>query len=164
MVNSYCIHCIWNHMCKALYLASQEFWLGQHITFTLWLLDGRADSVEKTLMLWKTDGKRGQKRAAEHEIIRQLHELNRTLIWANSPRQWRTGKPDVLQYTGLQRVKDRTQRLNKRKFCFTTNKNHQPFNFDSSTWKWKSFSSVPLFATPWTIQSVEFARPDYWSG
>ena len=31
-------------------------------------------------------------------------------------------------------------------------------------WKWKSLSRVRLFATPWTIQSMEFSRPDYWSG
>ena len=31
-------------------------------------------------------------------------------------------------------------------------------------WKWKSLSCVWLFATPWTIQSMEFSRPEYWSG
>ena len=31
-------------------------------------------------------------------------------------------------------------------------------------WKWKLLSCVQLFATPWTIQSVEFSRPEYWSG
>ena len=31
-------------------------------------------------------------------------------------------------------------------------------------WKWKSLSRVWLFGTPWTIQSMEFSRPDYWSG
>jgi len=31
-------------------------------------------------------------------------------------------------------------------------------------WKWKSLSRVWLFATPWTIQSIEFSRPEYWSG
>ena len=30
-------------------------------------------------------------------------------------------------------------------------------------WKWKSLSCVWLFATPWTLQSMEF-RPEYWSG
>ena len=30
--------------------------------------------------------------------------------------------------------------------------------------KWKSLSPVLLFATPWTIQSMEFSRPEYWSG
>ena len=31
-------------------------------------------------------------------------------------------------------------------------------------WKWKVLSCVRLFATPWTIQSMKFSRPEYWSG
>ena len=31
-------------------------------------------------------------------------------------------------------------------------------------WKWKSLSCVRLFMTPWTVQSMEFFRPEYWSG
>ena len=31
-------------------------------------------------------------------------------------------------------------------------------------WKWKLLSRVWLFVTPWTIQSMEFSRPEYWSG
>ena len=30
--------------------------------------------------------------------------------------------------------------------------------------KWKSFSCVQLFATPWSIQSMEFSSLEYWSG
>ena len=30
-------------------------------------------------------------------------------------------------------------------------------------WKWKSLSRFQLFVTPWTIQSMEFSRPEYWS-
>ena len=30
--------------------------------------------------------------------------------------------------------------------------------------KWKSLSSVQLFETPWSIQSLEFSRPESWSG
>ena len=30
-------------------------------------------------------------------------------------------------------------------------------------WKWKSFSHVWLFATPWVIESMEFSRPEYWN-
>ena len=33
-----------------------------------------------------------------------------------------------------------------------------------TTRKWKALICVRLFATPWTIQSVEFSRPEYWSG
>ena len=31
-------------------------------------------------------------------------------------------------------------------------------------WKWKLLSHVQLFVTPWTIQSRELSRPEYWSG
>ena len=31
-------------------------------------------------------------------------------------------------------------------------------------WKWKLLGRVWLFATPWTIQSMEFSRPEHWSG
>ena len=31
-------------------------------------------------------------------------------------------------------------------------------------WKWESLSRVRLFVTPWTVQSVEFSRPEHWSG
>ena len=30
--------------------------------------------------------------------------------------------------------------------------------------KWKLLSRVQLFVTPWTIQSMEISRPEYWSG
>ena len=29
-------------------------------------------------------------------------------------------------------------------------------------WKWKSLSHVQLFATPWTMRSMEFSRLEYW--
>ena len=31
-------------------------------------------------------------------------------------------------------------------------------------WEWKSLSHVRLFEIPWTIQSMEFSSPEYWSG
>ena len=31
-------------------------------------------------------------------------------------------------------------------------------------WKSKSLSYVWLFLTPWTLQPMEFSRPEYWSG
>ena len=30
--------------------------------------------------------------------------------------------------------------------------------------KWKLLNQVQLFVTPWTIQSMKFSRPEYWSG
>ena len=34
----------------------------------------------------------------------------------------------------------------------------------TSKWKWKSLSCVWLFATSWTLQAMDFSRPEYWSG
>ena len=42
-----------------------------------------------------------------------------------------------------------------------------PEGLSKAAWlavKWKSLTRGWLFATPWTIQSVEFSRPEYWSG
>ena len=35
--------------------------------------------------------------------------------------------------------------------------------FAGGKWQWKSLSRVQLFVTPWTIQSMEFSRLEYWS-
>ena len=38
-------------------------------------------------------------------------------------------------------------------------------NLETLSWYWsESLSRVLLFVTPWTIQSLEFSRPEYWSG
>jgi len=39
------------------------------------------------------------------------------------------------------------------------------FSFSFFKWKleWKSLSRVQLFEIPWTIQCMEFSRPEYWS-
>ena len=29
--------------------------------------------------------------------------------------------------------------------------------------EWRSLSCIQLFATPWTIQSMKFSRPEYWN-
>ena len=39
-----------------------------------------------------------------------------------------------------------------------------PSTTTSPKWKWKSLSPLRLFATPWTIQSMEFSRAEYWNG
>ena len=55
------------------------------------------DSLEKTLMLGKTEGKRrGQQGMRWLDSITDLQEMD----WANSGRQWRTEEPGVLQPTG----------------------------------------------------------------
>ena len=61
----------------------------------------RGDSFEKTLMLGKIEGRRrrGQQRM---RWLGGHHWLDG--VWATSGSLWWTGKPDVLQSTGSQRV------------------------------------------------------------
>ena len=61
----------------------------------------RADSLEKTLVLGKIESKR-RRRATEDEMVGWHHRHQRTWVWANSGRWWRTGKPGVLQFMGSQ--------------------------------------------------------------
>ena len=63
----------------------------------------RTDSLEKTLILRKTEGKRrrGQQRMRWLDSITDSMDMS---PWANSGRQGKTEKPGVLQCMGLQRV------------------------------------------------------------
>ena len=58
----------------------------------------RLDLWEKTLMLGKIEGNRGW----DGWMASLSHW---TWVWANSRRQWRTGKPGVLQSMGSQRIR-----------------------------------------------------------
>ena len=65
----------------------------------------RADSLEKTLMLGNTEGKRRRGRQTKRQLDGIMTQW--TWVWANSRRHWRTGKSGVLQPMGSQRVKTR---------------------------------------------------------
>ena len=69
----------------------------QYFAHLMW----RADSFKKTLMLGKIEGRRrrGQQRMRWLDGI----PTQWTWIWTNSRMWWRTGKPGILQSTGLQR-------------------------------------------------------------
>ena len=62
----------------------------------------RADSLEKTLMLGKMEGKRRRYDRGWGGWMASPTQW--TWVWANSRRQWRTGEPGVLQPMELQRV------------------------------------------------------------
>ena len=71
----------------------------------------RADLLEKTLTQGKTEaGRQGDDRGWDGWMA-SLTQW--TWAWANSRRQWRTGKPGVLQSMGSQRVNTTERRNNK---------------------------------------------------
>ena len=114
----------------------------------------RADSLEKTLMLGKIEGKRRRRQ----QRIRWLASLaQRTWIWAQSRRQWRTEEPGLLQSMGSQKVRhdvvieqqqQRNGDYNSECVCVS----HSVMS-DTS---WPMDCQAPL--------SVEFSRKEYWSG
>ena len=67
------------------------------------LLMWRADSLERTLMLGKTEGRRRR----GWQRMRWLDGITNqwTWVWVNSGSWWRTGRPGVLRFMGSQRVR-----------------------------------------------------------
>ena len=63
----------------------------------------RADSLEKTLMLGKSEGRRRRGHRGWCGWMASLTWW--TWIWVSSGRWWRTGKPDLLQSMRSQRVR-----------------------------------------------------------
>ena len=62
----------------------------------------RADSLEKTLMQGKIEGRR--RRGRQRMLWWMASPTQWTWVRANSGRWWRTGKPGMLQFIGSQRV------------------------------------------------------------
>ena len=62
----------------------------------------RADSLEKTLMLGKTEGRRRKGCRGWDSLMASLTQW--TCVWVDSRSWWWTGRPGVLQFTGSQRV------------------------------------------------------------
>jgi len=104
----------------------------------------RVDSLEKTLMLGGIGGRR--RRGHQRMRWRMATLTPWTWVWVNSRCWWWTGRPGVLRFTGSQRV-----------------------GHDWATelrLKVKVTQSCPTLGCPppWTIQSMRFSRPEYWSG
>ena len=74
-------------------------------------LQGRADSLEKTLMLGKTEGWRRRGRQRQEGWMVSLSQW--TWVWTRSGRWWKTGKPGMLQSMGSQGPRDWTTTQNK---------------------------------------------------
>ena len=63
----------------------------------------RTESLEKTFMLGKIEG--GRRRGCQEWDGWMATSTQWTWVWANSGRWWRTGKPGMLQFMALQRVR-----------------------------------------------------------
>ena len=62
----------------------------------------RVDSLEKTLILGKIEGRRIKGKQRMRDWMASLTQC--TWVWANFGRWWRTGKSGVLLFIGLQRT------------------------------------------------------------
>ena len=71
----------------------------QYFSLLMW----RTDSLEKTLMLVKIEGRRRRGRQRMRWFMASLTQW--TWVWASSGSWWWTGKPGVLQSMELQRVR-----------------------------------------------------------
>ena len=69
----------------------------------IWHLMWRADSMEKTLKLGKTEGRRRRGQQRWDGWMASLTQW--TWVWASSGRWWRLGKPGMLQSMESQRVR-----------------------------------------------------------
>ena len=68
----------------------------QYFVHLMW----RTDSLENSLMLGKTEGRRRRGWDGWMASMTQW-----TWVWVSLGRWWRTGKPDMLQFMGLQRIR-----------------------------------------------------------
>ena len=64
----------------------------------------RVDSVEKTLMLGKTEGGRRRGRQRMRWLDGNTDSMVMSWLWVNSGSWWWTGRPGRLRYVGSQRV------------------------------------------------------------
>ena len=118
----------------------------------------RANSLEETLMLWNTKGKR---RRGQQRI-----KIQWTWIWANSGRQWRTGEPGMLQSMVSQRVGLCEKLTNTQ-----NESHHDPWNSMEKflcMYVCVCAQSCLTLATLRTAalqapQSMKFFRQEYWS-
>ena len=84
-----------------------------------WIFTGRTDAEPEVPIFWPPDAKswlrkdsdagkdwrQEEKGMTEDEMVGWHHWFNGHEFWANSRREWRTGKPGVLQSIGLKRAR-----------------------------------------------------------
>ena len=90
-------------------------WDSSHSGNQPWIFIGRTDAEVEAPIFWSADAKSGlirkdsdagwdwgqeEKGMTEDEMVGWHHWFNGHAFWANSGREWRTGKPGVLQFVG----------------------------------------------------------------
>ena len=104
----------------------------QYFDHLMW----RADSLEKTLMLGKIEGRKRRERRRMRWLM--ASPTRWTWVWVDSGSWWWTGRPGVLRFMGSQRVgRDRATELN-----WTEIMNHlwsqgRSWEIHGDKWKWK---------------------------
>ena len=131
-----------------------------------WIFIGSADAEAEAPILWPPDAKsqlirkdpdagkdwgQEEKGTTEAEMGWMASLTQWTWVWANSGRQWRTGKPGVLQSKGSQRIRhdlgtQEQQQQQERVPVYT--------NF---LWVWPGFSPSCPFPSQPTCLMVTYA-------
>ena len=121
--------CFWTVMLEKTLenpLNSKEIKPVNHRGIQPWIFTGKTDA--NAPICWSPDAKsqligkdpdagkdwRQEKGMTEDEMVRLASPAQRTWVWANSGRQWRTGKPGMLQVHGVTKC-DMTLWLNNNK-------------------------------------------------
>ena len=126
----------------------------------------RASSLEKTLLLGKTEGKRRRRWQRTRRLDDSCQLTQWTWVWARSRRLWRTGKPGVLQSMGSQRV--RRDWVTEHQEYFFCRLQDCCSSFFCCLPPVSEVGPVTFASIPWivglTASVVTWNCPDYWPG
>ena len=150
------------------------YWKSRYITYHNFSLDciqekvwrEKAMATHSSILAWKIPwtkepGRLQSMESRDFTFTFHFHALENEMATHSSVLTWRipgTGEPGGLTSMGSHRVGHDWSNLAAIAAIAAA---------ESLQWrevKWKSLNCVRLFATPWTIQSMEFSRPEYQSG
>ena len=126
-------------------------------------LKWRTNSLEKTLMLGRL--KAGGEAGDRGWNVWIASPIQWTWIWANSRRQWRTGKPGMLQSMGSQKVghnlatekqQQQNNRTKRSRQCSSTSRGEESSRSMGGTWSstWTYYPEAGWKPWAWKYASV----------